>query len=107
MAVLYKIVVDCVDPHRLAAFWAVALDYLLEDHSTLVQRLLDGGMITEADARTVDGRLTFANAAAVRDPDAPVNPEALKGHEGHHVQVSAHLYSDKNAIHVMSVKMLK
>lgn len=35
-----------------------------------------------------------------------VNPEALKGHEGHHVQVSAHVYSDKNQIHVMSVKML-
>ena len=36
-----------------------------------------------------------------------VNPEALKGHEGHHVEVSAHVYSDKGAIHVMSVKMLK
>ena len=35
-----------------------------------------------------------------------VNPEALKGHEGHHVQVSAHVYTDKNQIHVMSVKML-
>jgi hypothetical protein len=36
-----------------------------------------------------------------------MNPEALKGHEGHHVQLSAHVYADKNAIHVMSVKMLK
>jgi len=36
-----------------------------------------------------------------------MNPEALKGHEGHHVEVSAHVYADKNAIHVMSVKMLK
>lgn len=36
-----------------------------------------------------------------------VNPEALKGHEGHHVLVNAHVYADKNAIHVMSVKMLK
>ncbi len=35
-----------------------------------------------------------------------VNPEALKGHEGHHVQVSAHVYADKHQIHVMSVKML-
>jgi len=35
-----------------------------------------------------------------------VNPEALKGHEGHHVQVSAHVYADKDQIHVMSVKML-
>ena len=36
-----------------------------------------------------------------------MNPEALKGHEGHHVELSAHVYADKNAIHVMSVKMLK
>jgi hypothetical protein len=35
------------------------------------------------------------------------NPEALKGHEGHHVQLSAHVYADQMAIHVMSVKMLK
>lgn len=36
-----------------------------------------------------------------------MNPETLKGHEGHHVQLSAHVYADKNAIHVMGVKMLK
>jgi hypothetical protein len=35
-----------------------------------------------------------------------VNPEALKGHEGHQVEVSAHVYADKGQIHVMSVKML-
>jgi hypothetical protein len=35
------------------------------------------------------------------------NPEALKGHDGHHVEVSAHVYADKGQIHVMSVKMLK
>jgi hypothetical protein len=35
-----------------------------------------------------------------------MNPETLKGHEGHHVQLSAHVYADKNSIHVMSVKML-
>jgi len=36
-----------------------------------------------------------------------MNPEELKAHDGHHVQVSAHVYADKDAIHVMSVKMLK
>ena len=36
-----------------------------------------------------------------------MNPEKLKGHEGHHVELSAHVYADKNAVHVMSVKMLK
>jgi len=36
-----------------------------------------------------------------------MNPETLKDHVGHHVQVSAHVYADKNSIHVMKVKMLK
>ena len=36
-----------------------------------------------------------------------MNPEELKGHEGHHVQLSAHVYADKMSVHVMSVKMLK
>jgi hypothetical protein len=35
-----------------------------------------------------------------------VNPEALKGHEGHHVELKAHVYADKGQIHVMEVKML-
>jgi hypothetical protein len=33
------------------------------------------------------------------------NPDAVKGHEGHHVVLSAHVYPDKNEVHVMSVKM--
>ncbi len=36
-----------------------------------------------------------------------MNPETLKAHAGHHVEVSAHVYADKMAIHVMSVKMVK
>jgi hypothetical protein len=36
-----------------------------------------------------------------------VNPETLKDHVGHHVQLRAHVYADKNNIHVMNVKMLK
>jgi membrane protein implicated in regulation of membrane protease activity len=36
-----------------------------------------------------------------------VNPETLKDHVGHHVEVSAHVYADKGQIHVMKVTMLK
>jgi hypothetical protein len=55
----------------------------------------------------VDGdKITF-----VADKDqkawAVENPEALKGHEGHHLQVKAHLDTDKGSIHVTEVKMLK
>jgi hypothetical protein len=35
------------------------------------------------------------------------NAEALKDHEGHHVQVKAHVDADKGSIHIMEVKMLK
>ena len=35
-----------------------------------------------------------------------INPEAVEGHEGHHVRLSAHVYPDKDEIHVMSVKMM-
>jgi hypothetical protein len=36
-----------------------------------------------------------------------VNPETLKAHVGHHVEVSAHVYKDKGQIHVMKVTMLQ
>jgi hypothetical protein len=51
-------------------------------------------------------KLSFVADKGTKSWDV-MNPEALKGHEGHHVEVSAHVYADKNAIHVMSVKMLK
>jgi hypothetical protein len=79
MAVPFKVVVDCADPHRLAAFWAAALDYVIEDHADLIRQLLDAGVIKDADTSTVDGRLSFAGAAAVRDPDAPVDPRTGTG----------------------------
>jgi hypothetical protein len=36
-----------------------------------------------------------------------VNPETLRDHVGHHVELSAHVYADKDQIHVMKVTMLK
>jgi hypothetical protein len=51
-------------------------------------------------------KITFVTDADQKSWDV-MNPETLKGHEGHHVQLSAHVYADKSQIHVMSVKMLK
>src|SRR6266849_6183036 len=51
-------------------------------------------------------KLTFVSDKDSKAWDI-VNPEAVKGHEGHHVELSAHVYADKGQIHVMSVKMLK
>lgn len=36
-----------------------------------------------------------------------LNPDTLKPHAGHHVEISAHVYADKSQMHVMSVKMVK
>jgi hypothetical protein len=49
-------------------------------------------------------KYTFTNDADAKTWDL-MNPATLKGHDGHHVQLSAHVYTDKNSIHVMSVKM--
>src|SRR5450755_4074049 len=51
-------------------------------------------------------KYTFVNDKDSKSWDV-MNPEELKGHEGHHVQLSAHVYADKNSIHIMSVKMIK
>lgn len=34
------------------------------------------------------------------------NPEDVKGHEGHHVDLNAHVYKDTHELHVMKVTMV-
>jgi membrane protein implicated in regulation of membrane protease activity len=51
-------------------------------------------------------KITFVADAEGKSWDV-VNPETLKDHVGHHVEVSAHVYADKGQIHVMKVTMLK
>jgi len=82
MAVPYKIVIDCEDPHRLAEFWAEALGYVVEDNSTLVQALLDAGQVPEAAVTRVRGVLAFVEAQAVRDPDDPFDEYTGVGRGG-------------------------
>ncbi len=47
-------------------------------------------------------KLTFVTDQRAWNVD---NPETLKGHEGHYVRVNAHLYPDKDSIHIAEVKM--
>ncbi len=59
----------------------------------------------ECTKKCLDGG---ASMVVVTDKDQKVltvkNPEALKGHEGHHVAVTGHV--DGDTIHVESAKML-
>jgi len=63
-------------------------------------KTLKGTVKSEGD------KISFVNDADQKSWDV-MNPETLKDHVGHHVQLRAHVYDDKNSIHVMNVKMLK
>jgi hypothetical protein len=64
---------------------------------------------TSAKAVKVTGKISDDGKTFVSDKDSKSwtisNPDAVKGHEGHHVTLTAHVYADKNEVHVMSLKM--
>jgi hypothetical protein len=64
-----------------------------------------------AKAVKVTGKISEDGKMFVTDKDGKSwtisNPDAIKGHEGHHVTLTAHVYADKNEVHVMSLKMAK
>ena len=64
-----------------------------------------------APLKNLKGTISADGSKFVLDKDKSswdiMNPDAVKGHETHHVELSAHVYADKKAIHVMSVKMMK
>jgi uncharacterized lipoprotein YajG len=59
----------------------------------------------------VTGKVSDDGKTFVSDKDSKSwtisNPDAVKGHEGHHVTLTAHVYADKNEVHVMSLKMAR
>ena len=63
-------------------------------------------MTLKGTVKAEGDKVTFVNDKDGKSWEV-MNPEELKGHDGHHVQLSAHVYADKSSIHVMSVKMLK
>lgn len=64
---------------------------------------------TSAKAVKVTGKISDAGKTFVSDKDSKswtiTNPDAVKGHEGHHVTLTAHVYADKKEVHVMSLTM--
>lgn len=62
-------------------------------------------------AVSVSGKISDDGKMFMSDKDNKnwtiTNPEAVKGHEGHHVTVKANVDSTKNEIHVTSLKMAK
>jgi hypothetical protein len=66
---------------------------------------------TSNTAVSISGKVSDDGKTFVSDKDnkswTVSNPDALKGHEGHQVTVSANVYADKNEINVVSVEMGK
>ena len=60
---------------------------------------------------SISGKVSDDGKTFVSDNDSKSwtvsNPEALKGHEGHQVTVSANVNADKNEVQILSVKMIK
>ena len=75
----WKLVIDANDPHGQADFWAAALHYTLEDHSGLIAGLLDAGAIPDALVVEHHDRRAWRDAAAVRHPDDPSDPNSGVG----------------------------
>jgi hypothetical protein len=96
----------------LALTFAMSLTAYAQQDNNMSQTQTDQAsakapLMTLKGTVKADGdKYTFVNDKDGKSWDV-MNPEELKGHEGHHVQLSAHVYADKAAIHIMSVKMLK
>jgi hypothetical protein len=62
-------------------------------------------------ATKVTGKLGADGKTFVSDSDSKnwtvTNPDAVKGHEGQHVVLTAHVDADTNQVNVVSLKMAK
>ncbi|MGW5676729.1 VOC family protein [Streptomyces sp. NPDC003860] len=75
MTLHWKVTIDSTDPHAQADFWAAALGYEVEDHSTLIDWLRGAGHLpADSTLRRAD-RDAWRDFAAVRHPDDPYDEQ--------------------------------
>ena len=64
-----------------------------------------------SNALTISGKVSDDGKTFVNDKDSKSwtvsNPDALKGHEGHQVTVTANVDADKTEVTILTVKMIK
>jgi hypothetical protein len=64
---------------------------------------------TSMKAASITGKVSDDGKSFVSDKDGKSwtisNPDAVKGHEGHHVTLKAHVSADTNQVEVVSLKM--
>jgi pentapeptide MXKDX repeat protein len=100
-----KLLAICFGLSLLTLGVASAQDSMKDDH----MKADASKKVTKATK--VTGKLGDDGKTFVGDTDSKswtvTNPEAVKGHEGHHVILTAHVDADKGEVHVVSLKMAK
>ncbi|TDC11468.1 VOC family protein [Nonomuraea longispora] len=70
MAYDFQVVIDTVDPHPLADWWADALGWQVEpSNEAFIRAMIEKGHATEDDTTTHNGALVWKAGAAIRHPD--------------------------------------
>lgn len=70
MTLNIQVVVDCVNPHELADWWAETLDWAVEPQDEgFIRSMIDQGFATGAETLTHHGKLVWRDGAAIRPPD--------------------------------------
>jgi hypothetical protein len=90
----------------LSLCFSVGIIALAQDpHNQAPQKHQAAGMRSTSIMGTVSEqseKLRFVTDQRAWNVD---NPETLKGYEGHYVRVNAHVYPDKDSIHITEVKI--
>jgi pentapeptide MXKDX repeat protein len=95
-----KLIAICFALSLLLCGFTVAQDSMKQDN-----------MKADSTSKAVKvmGKISDDGKSFVGDKDGKTwgiqNPDAVKGHEGHHVTFTAHVYADKKEVHVMSLAM--
>ena len=69
-----QIVIDCADPHPLAAWWAETLEWMVEPQDAdFIRSMIDQGFASDDDTTTYDANLVWKEAVAIH-PDTEKSP---------------------------------
>ena len=67
MGLNIQIAIDCSNPHELADWWAETLDWAVEPQDeAFIRSMIEQGYATETETKTHNGRLVWADGAAIR-----------------------------------------
>ncbi|WP_027495888.1 MULTISPECIES: VOC family protein [Nocardiaceae] len=73
-----QVVVDSVDPHALAAWWAQTLGWQVEpSNEEFIREMVAAGHAREEDTTVFDGVLVWRAGQGITDPESPGTPRVL------------------------------